>query len=340
LEAAVGPRGLALLSLAAVTAASLLCGEVADFLVQIWLTQGISLQDPHGSSDEQRLVPLLQAVLQCSAAPSAAPKEDSLSGFHFIRVLAFQELDQAIRGSPPRFSLLFRPGGEHLFEPLLAKHLEVLQELCDALRDITLAADRAMQKLAAQSTDRRAAGSELLALGKDTTTVLQSTDLHVQCVYALSSLMAESQREFRAARGVDRLDRRGMCDRVLGPVLCHLLEACVRLEELARTDAYVPTAVKVALNANQMARAPAARLAAALDLSIYRIVVAYYTSIPEILGRASADCAAWVPWSASPQRAWKELYLPRLQSYLAFSSSVLPAGVPVLESDYLGRPVY
>ena len=28
---------------------------------------------------------------------------------------------QAIRAAPPRFSLLFRPGGEHLFEPLLTR---------------------------------------------------------------------------------------------------------------------------------------------------------------------------------------------------------------------------
>jgi hypothetical protein len=35
-----------------------------------------------------------------------------------------------------------------------------------------------------------------------------------QVAFSLSSLMAESRREFRTANGVDRLDRRGLCDRV------------------------------------------------------------------------------------------------------------------------------
>lgn len=39
-----------------------------------------------------------------------------------------------------------------------------------------------------------------------------------------------------------------------------------------------------------------------------------------------AQAGSWIEWSDSPARDWKEICLPRLQSFLSFQTSVLPAG--------------
>ncbi len=42
-----------------------------------------------------------------------------------------------------------------------------------------------------------------------------------------------------------RPDKRGVCVRAIGPVLCHLLDLAVRIEELCASDAYVHPHVSV-----------------------------------------------------------------------------------------------
>eukprot|EP00285_Hemiselmis_virescens_P003290 CAMPEP_0173412252 /NCGR_PEP_ID=MMETSP1356-20130122/79041_1 /TAXON_ID=77927 ORGANISM="Hemiselmis virescens, Strain PCC157" /NCGR_SAMPLE_ID=MMETSP1356 /ASSEMBLY_ACC=CAM_ASM_000847 /LENGTH=146 /DNA_ID=CAMNT_0014374127 /DNA_START=36 /DNA_END=476 /DNA_ORIENTATION=+ len=141
--------------------------------------------------------------------------------------------------------------------------------------------------------------------------------------------MTESQRTYTHQQRPFRADPKGICLRSIGKVLSQLLDLTVRIEELAQSDAYVAAEVKLSLRGNQMIRTPLQTLATELDSAIYNIVVAFHLTIPDMMGNASAECSDWIPWSSRPQKHWKDLYLPRLQCYMTFKTSVLPAGEPL-----------
>jgi len=93
------------------------------------------------------------------------------------------------------------------------------------------------------------------------------------------------------------------------------------------SDCYAAPRVKLALGANQVARPELLSLASTLHLATYRIVVALYPAMPDLLSAdVGAQAASWLEWSDSPARDWKDVCLPRLQSFLAFQTAVLPAG--------------
>mmetsp|Transcript_43411 Transcript_43411/g.108828 ORF Transcript_43411/g.108828 Transcript_43411/m.108828 type:complete len:298 (-) Transcript_43411:310-1203(-) len=289
----------------------------------------------------------------CNPAPTPAlPAKDALSRFHFTRVLVFRELHDAARFSQRMCARVFEAEG--MWRSVLGKHLDVLGELAVALRGVSEGSAglaegrgvsgekgtldtlfRSLRALAPRLVSELGLGAMLSlpsaeqSLERELTDIVDALDLHSACVSSLASWMTESQKPYTHQHQHFSCDPRGTCLGGIGRVLCHLLDLTICVENVVASDAYVSPEVKLALGGNQMLRSSLASFAIELDSAIYNIVCTFYQAIPDMMGHATNECRDWISWSPRPQKDWKDLYLPRLQCYMAFKTAVLPAGAPL-----------
>jgi len=267
-----------------------------------------------------------------------------------MRVRVFREMER-LAYDAARLSLLFDSSFGDNWQDVLNRHLDVLAPLEMELREIVgeskAQADEALKTAARKSL--HVWGQDLLleflapffrwrggigrqsALSAQLTALLASTDMHVACLHSLAAILEQSQKPVRVTvQRSARIDDRGVCSSVLGKVLARLLGLAVVLEELVQADCCVAPRVKVGLRGNQLVRPQLKHLAAALHLATYRIVVSFSAAMPQLMRSADNQAVKWLPWSHAPARDWADIYQPRLQSYLTFKTSVLPAGARVL----------
>ena len=322
----------------------------------VWFTQDFPFSDERQGRMDLRVGPLLEALWALDASPRrhGLACRHGLMHLHFMRVLLFDQVDRMAHDTTS-LAWLLEPSCGLLCQDLIAKHTEVLTQLEVALRSLVrqsqderhLSQQHAQKRKAFQMPGQdlvleslavvlsavgvRAPAGGLFGrqswLSAQLSATLASSDMHVACLHSLASILVESQKRLRRSGGrALPLDERGVCTSLVASTLCLLIGLAVVLEDLVATDCYVAPRVKAGLSGNQLVRPQLANLAAALHLSTYRIVVAFYPVLPHVLSSGDAQAALWIPSSSAPGRDWHEVYLPRIRSFLSFHTAVLPAG--------------